>query len=94
MFFFSARDPKDSIAPVDPKETIDLVDSKDSGAPARPVKPSGLPLLNQQCIFFIIQKSLRQSSVPYGGVPHLQVALFLKGTSTLLWQLLPWSHVR
>ena len=85
MFFFMARDPKD---------TIDLVDSKDSGAPARPVKPRAPSIAQSAMHLFIIQKSLRQSSVPYGGVPHLQVALFLKGTSTLLWQLLPWSHVR
>ena len=85
MFLFSARDPKDF------KE---LEDAKAPGAPVRPVKPRA-PFIAQSAMhLFIIQKSLRQSSVPYGGVPHLQVALFLKGTSTLLWQLLPWSHVR
>lgn len=38
MFLFIERDPKDSIAPVD---------AKDSGAPARPRSPARLSLFHQ-----------------------------------------------
>ena len=71
MFFFMARDPKD---------TIDLVDSKDSGAPARPVKPRAPSIAQSAMHLFIILKSLLQSSFPCGGVPLLQEGLCPKDT--------------
>ena len=71
MFLFMARDSKD---------TIDPVDAKDFGAPARPVKPCAPSIAQSAMHLFIILKSLLQSSFPCGGVPLQQEGLCPKGT--------------